>query len=116
MSIKIIVIGAGISGCAAALSARKAGAEVTLIERTDTLVNAARRAGRIFNGSIAVWEEAKALGGGAILDLLDSIILHRTGIVGESRCVVYDCGLIEPMICRLLRAHGIEVMTETSLP
>lgn len=35
---KIVVIGGGWAGCAAALTAEKAGADVTLLERTDMLL------------------------------------------------------------------------------
>ena len=35
---KIVVIGGGWAGCAAALTAAKAGADVTLLERTDMLL------------------------------------------------------------------------------
>ena len=35
---KIVVIGAGWSGCAAAVAAKKAGAHVTLLEKTDLLL------------------------------------------------------------------------------
>lgn len=35
---KVVIIGGGWSGCAAALAARKAGAEVTLLEKTDMLL------------------------------------------------------------------------------
>ena len=35
---KIIIIGGGWSGCAAAVAARKTGAEVRILERTDLLL------------------------------------------------------------------------------
>ena len=35
---KVVIIGGGWSGCAAALAARKEGAEVTLLEKTDMLL------------------------------------------------------------------------------
>ncbi|MBE6061605.1 MAG: FAD-dependent oxidoreductase, partial [Clostridium sulfidigenes] len=35
---KIVIIGGGWSGCAAAISARKAGAEVEIFEKTDLLL------------------------------------------------------------------------------
>ena len=35
---KVIIVGGGWSGCAASLSARKRGAEVVLLERTDMLL------------------------------------------------------------------------------
>jgi len=38
---KIVIVGGGISGCGAALTAVKAGAEVTLLERTDMLLGSA---------------------------------------------------------------------------
>ena len=34
---KVVIVGGGWSGCAAAISARKQGAQVILIERTDML-------------------------------------------------------------------------------
>ena len=36
---KIVVIGGGWAGCAAALAAKKAGAEVVLLEKTDLLLS-----------------------------------------------------------------------------
>ena len=35
---KIVIIGGGWSGCSAALAAKKAGSDVTLIEKTDLLL------------------------------------------------------------------------------
>ena len=35
---KVLVAGGGWAGCAAAIAARKAGADVTLVERTDMLL------------------------------------------------------------------------------
>ncbi|NLK72256.1 MAG: FAD-dependent oxidoreductase, partial [Clostridiales bacterium] len=35
---KVVIIGAGWAGCAAAVTARKAGAEVVLLERTDMIL------------------------------------------------------------------------------
>ena len=35
---KVVVIGGGWAGCAAAISAKKAGADVVLLERTDLLL------------------------------------------------------------------------------
>ena len=35
---KVVIIGGGWAGCAAAITARKAGAEVVILERTDLLL------------------------------------------------------------------------------
>ena len=40
---KIIIIGGGWSGCAAAVAARKTGAEVRILERTDLLLGLGKR-------------------------------------------------------------------------
>ena len=42
---RVVIVGGGLSGCGAAIAAKKAGAEVTLLERTDMLTGAAVRAG-----------------------------------------------------------------------
>ena len=42
---KVVVIGAGSAGISAAVGARKAGAEVTLLERQDQLLGIGRIAG-----------------------------------------------------------------------
>ncbi|MEK0326683.1 MAG: FAD-dependent oxidoreductase, partial [Nitrosopumilus sp.] len=111
--VHVVVVGGGISGCGAALTARKGGAEVTLIEKNDTLVSGAKRAGRIFNGGLVALEEAKALGGGDLFEVLESIVIHHTGIPGEGRCIVYNCGLVEIRIREFLVNMGIKIRLET---
>ena len=49
---KVVVIGGGWSGCAAAVSARKAGAEVTLLEKTDMLLGLGNVGGIMRNNQI----------------------------------------------------------------
>ena len=60
---KVVVIGGGWSGCAAAVSARKAGAEVTLLEKTDMLLGLGNVGGIMRNnGRLTDPEENIALG------------------------------------------------------
>ncbi|TPB28043.1 FAD-dependent oxidoreductase, partial [Burkholderia pseudomallei] len=60
---KVVVIGGGWAGCAAAISARKAGAEVTILERTDLLLGLGNVGGIMRNnGRYTATEEAIALG------------------------------------------------------
>ena len=60
---KVVVIGGGWSGCAAAVSARKAGAEVTLLEKTDMLLGLGNVGGIMRNnGRFTAAEENIALG------------------------------------------------------
>lgn len=106
-------MGGGFAGCAAAIAAKKAGVDTILIERTDLLLAGGNRAGRMnFNGKMVAAEEAKALGGGEIFDALESIIIHRSGLLGEAHGYVYDTSLGEPTIRRLLKDWGIELLME----
>ena len=64
---KIVVIGGGFAGCQAALTAKKGGGEVTLLERTDSLTGCAQFAGVYRNnGEFTAVEEIIAMGGGDI--------------------------------------------------
>jgi len=109
----VIVAGGGFSGCAAAIAAAKAGARVTLLERTDILTAAGIRAGRMnFNGKLVLAEEAKALGGGEVFQALESIILHRGNIVEEKHTYIYDTARVEPVVRRAVEAAGVTLRLE----
>lgn len=107
---KVVIVGGGIAGCAAAISARKSGASVVVLERTDMLLGGANRAGRMnYNGKIVAAEECKAMGGGEILEALESITLHQGNIVDEENTYVYNTAIAEPTIRRLLKNWGVEM-------
>jgi glycine/D-amino acid oxidase-like deaminating enzyme len=58
---KVVVVGGGWSGCGAALSAAKQGAEVVLIERTDMLLGTGLVGGIMRNnGRFTAAEELKS--------------------------------------------------------
>lgn len=112
--VKIVVVGGGFSGCAAAIVASKAGAEVVLLERTDILTAAGIRAGRMsYNGKLVAAEEAKALGGGEVFEALESIVLHRGNIIGESHGYVYNTSIVEPTVRKVVQAAGVELCMES---
>ncbi|MDP2728474.1 MAG: FAD-dependent oxidoreductase [Dehalococcoidia bacterium] len=107
---KVIVVGGGMAGCAAALSAAQAGAQTILLERTDMLLGGGIRAGRMdFEGKLTAAQEAKALGCGQFFEALESIILHRTNIIGEKHGYVYDTTIAEPTVKDLVQRTGVEV-------
>lgn len=110
---KVVVVGGGFAGVAAAVAASKAGAQTTLLERTDLLAGAGLRAGRMnYNGKFVGAEEAKALGGGEVFEALESIILHRANIVDEENGYVYDCARVDVTMRRLLAAWGVPMRME----
>ncbi len=112
---KVVVIGGGMSGCGAAVAARKTGAQVTLVERTDMLIGVAVRAGETRgNGHFVAQHELRFLGGGELFDALESIKLHD-GVKfpdAANHSFIYNTGLAEPTIKRLVKEAGIEVLME----
>lgn len=108
---RVAVIGGGWAGCAAALSARKAGAEVVLVERTDCLLGTGL-VGGIFrnNGRLTAAEEAIAMGGGDLFCLMDQAARHTAvDFPGHKHASLYDVSLMEPMVRRHLLAQGVEL-------
>lgn len=109
---KIVVIGGGWAGCSAALAARKTGADVALVERTDALLGTGL-VGGIFrnNGRYTVAEEAIAMGGGEMFQLADKAARHTcVEFPGHHHASLYDVCLIEPMVRRYLRGAGVELI------
>ena len=112
---RIVVTGGGWSGVSAALSAKKAGAEVVLLEKTD-LVLGAGNAGGIFrnNGRFTAAEEMKTLGAGELFDIMDKCAAHvNINFPGHEHASLYDVHKVDPCAKELLEEFGIELMTET---
>jgi hypothetical protein len=113
--IKVVVIGGGWSGCAAALAARQAGADVVLLEKTDMLLGAGLVGGIIRNnGRFTAAEEAIAMGGGRLFILADSLARHRNvDFPGNAHASLYDVIKIEPAVRALLTSQGVDIRCET---
>ncbi|MBC8016871.1 MAG: FAD-dependent oxidoreductase [Sporomusaceae bacterium] len=113
--IKVVVVGGGWAGCAAALSAAKAGAQVLLLERTDLLLGTGL-VGGIFrnNGRYTGAEEAIAMGGGDIFVAMDANARHKSiGFPGHNHASIYDVITMEPLVKKILQNYGIEIKTNT---
>ncbi len=109
----VVVVGGGAAGCGAAVAAAKVGADVTLLERTDMLFGGANRAGRFnYNGEMVGINEWKALGGGEILEALESIVLHRGSIVNEEHTLTYNTAIAEPTVRSVVEKHKVNIHLE----
>jgi hypothetical protein len=108
---KIIVIGGGWSGCAAALVARYHGAEVHLIERTDMLLGTGLVGGIMRNnGRYTAAEEMIAMGGGDLFKLTDQNTLHREiEFPGHRHANLYSVARMEPMVRNFLLSKGVSI-------
>lgn len=112
--VRVIVVGGGMAGCAAAIAAAKAGAQAVLLERTDMLLASGLRAGRMdFEGKLVTAEETKTLGCGEMFEALESILLHRGNLFGERHGYVYNCALVEPTIRAVVEKAGVDLRMES---
>lgn len=108
---RVLVAGGGWAGCAAAIAAKKAGAEVTLVERTDMLLGTGLVGGIMRNnGRWAATEEAIALGGGDLFEIADSVSRHKDiDFPGHKHASLYDVSKIEPAVRKHLLDLGIKI-------
>ena len=112
---KIIVIGGGWSGCAAAISAKKAGADVTVIEKTDLLLGLGNVGGIMRNnGRYTAAEELIALGGGDLIKITDRVSVHtNVDFPGHKHATLYNVNMIEGEVSKYLKSMGINLMMES---
>lgn len=108
---RIVVIGGGWAGCAAALSARLDGADVVLLERTDTLLGTGQVGGIMRNnGRFTAAEELIAMGRGELFHLTDFNARHTNiEFPGHKHANLYDVACMEPMVRRYLQSQGVEI-------
>ncbi len=112
---QIVVVGGGWAGCAAALSARKQGARVVLLERTDMLLGTGLVGGIMRNnGRFTATEELIAMSGGEIFQVIDGNMLHKNiEFPGHRHASLYNVATMEPLIRAFLFENGIEIHMQT---
>jgi threonine dehydrogenase-like Zn-dependent dehydrogenase len=109
--LKVIVIGGGWSGCSAAITAKKAGAQVVLYEKTDMLLGLGNVGGIMRNnGRYTAAEEMIALGLGDLIHLTDENSKHKNvDFPGHKHASLCDVSKVEPQMASYLKAMDIEV-------
>jgi hypothetical protein len=111
MAKKVVIVGGGWAGCAAALAARKAGCEAEMFERADMLLGTGLVGGIMRNnGRFTVTEEAIAMGGGDLFLIADAVARHKNiEFPGHKHANLYDVSLIEPAVKKAVLAAGVKV-------
>jgi hypothetical protein len=111
MEKKIVIVGGGWAGCAAALAARKAGCAVELFERTDMLLGTGLVGGIMRNnGRFTAAEEMIAMGGGDLFVITDQNARHQNiEFPGHKHASLYDVSTIEPSVRRALAEAGVMI-------
>lgn len=111
---KVVIIGGGWAGCAAAISAKKAGAQVVLIEKTDMLIGLGNVGGIMRNnGRYTAAEENTYLGAGELFNITDESARHKNiDFPGHKHATLYDVTKVEPMVRRLLKKMDVEILLQ----
>ncbi|MGL5379984.1 FAD-dependent oxidoreductase [Clostridium sp.] len=112
---KVIIVGAGWSGCAAAITAKKAGADVYLYEKTDLLLGLGNVGGIMRNnGRWTASEELIELGAGDLINVVDNSARHKDiEFPGHKHATLYDVNIIEGNVYEYLENMGINIFTES---
>ncbi len=108
---KVVIAGGGWAGCAAAVTARNAGADVVLLEKTDLLLGLGNVGGIMRNnGRFTAAEENIALGADELFEITDRCSRH-TGLdfPGHEHASLYDVMKVEPEVRQLLKSKGVEI-------
>ncbi len=108
---KIVIVGGGWAGCAAAITAKKAGGDVHLFERTDMLLGLGNAGGIMRNnGRFTASEETMLLGAPELFELTDRCSRHKNlDFPGHKHANLYDVAIIESQVRNLLESMGINV-------
>jgi len=113
--IRIVVIGGGWAGVAAATAARKAGAKVTLLERMDILLGLGNVGGIMRNnGRYTATEECILLGAKELFHITDKLSRHvNIDFPGHKHASLYDVCRIEPTVRRFLEEIDVELLLQS---
>ncbi len=108
---KIVITGGGWAGCSAAYAARKQGADVVLLERTDLLLGTGLVGGIMRNnGRYTATEEMIAMGGGDIFQIIDDNSRHTNiNFPGHEHANLYDIAKTPVAITNYLKEIGVDV-------
>ncbi|MBA1335751.1 MAG: FAD-dependent oxidoreductase [Firmicutes bacterium] len=112
---RVVVVGGGWAGCAAAYAASRAGAETQLLERTDMLLGTGLVGGIMRNnGRLTAAEELIFMGGGELIKACDRAARHtNVDFPGHKHASLYDITRVLREVERALQAAGVTVEYQT---
>ncbi len=114
---RVVVVGGGWAGCAAAYMAAKKGCQVDLMERTDMLLGTGLVGGIMRNnGRFTATEESICLGMGDLFEVIDDHCLHTNiEFPGHKHASLYNVAIMEPVIKKVLLDAGVEIHLQTRI-
>lgn len=108
---RIVIAGGGWAGCAAAVQAKKLGAKVTLLERTDMLLGTGLVGGIMRNnGRFTAEEEMIAMGAGELFQIIEDNLKHKNiNFPGHEHADLYNVAVISGAVQRYMEKQGIQI-------
>ena len=108
---KVVVVGGGWAGVAAAISAKKQGQDVVILEKTDLLLGLGNVGGIMRNnGRFTATEENIALGAGELFEITDKLATHKNvDFPGHKHASFYDVNKVEAEVRALVKNMEIEI-------
>lgn len=115
--VQVVIVGGGWAGCSAALAARKTGANVTLLERTDMLLGTGLVGGIMRNnGRFTAAEEMITMGGGDLFTICDENARHvNISFPGHQHASLYDISSTPVAVTDLLNVMGVNLVFEARI-
>lgn len=111
----IVVVGGGWAGCAAAVEAKKIGADVIVLERTDMLLGTGLVGGIMRNnGRFTATEEMIAMGGGDLFEVIEHHLRHHNiDFPGHKHADLYDVATISTAVQKYMEDMQITIHFES---
>ena len=108
---RVVIVGGGFAGCAAAIQAARMGAEVVLAERTDMLCGTGAVGGIMRNnGRYTAAEEMIVMGAGELFRLIDMCCRHKNvDFPGHSHASIFDVALVPAKVEEALNELGVDI-------
>ncbi len=108
---RVVIVGGGFAGCAAAMQAARMGAEVVLAERTDMLCGTGAVGGIMRNnGRYTAAEEMIVMGAGELFRLIDMCCRHKNvDFPGHSHASIFDVALVPAKVEEALNELGVDI-------
>ena len=114
---RIAVVGGGFAGCGASAAAARAGVEVMLIERSDSLGGLGQAGGSSrMAGQYTAHEEAIAMGAGDIVKSMDAeTIFTNIDLPSQAHVNMYNCQTIAKRLDQTIRDLGVDIKYRTRI-
>ncbi len=112
---KIVIVGGGFAGCAAAAAAARTGASVTLLERMDVLGGCGIVAGLLRDLFYPIREELQLMGAYDIFQVTDNCTIHEDVFYPTPPRVykMFDASKIDSELRKHLEDLGVEVLFQS---